>query len=52
MTSILKNNDSFVSLCDFMKRIEIKTPENQLRQEFISGYGYPPKIADAHARHT
>ena len=30
-----------------MERIEIKTPENQLRQEFIRGYGYPPKIADA-----
>ncbi len=30
-----------------MDRIEIKTSENQLRQEFIQGYGYPPKIADA-----
>jgi len=35
-----------------MKRIEIKTPENQLRQEFIRGYWCPPKIADVHARHT
>jgi len=30
-----------------MKRIEVKSPENQLRQEFVQGYGYPPKIADA-----
>ena len=27
-------------------RIDIKTSENQLRQEFIHGFGYPPKIAD------
>jgi len=30
-----------------MDRIEVKTAENQLRQEFIQGYGYPPRIADA-----
>ena len=30
-----------------MDRIETKTIENQLKQEFIQGYGYPPKIADA-----
>jgi len=33
-----------------MDRIEIKTTENQLRQEFIQGYGYPPRIADALVR--
>jgi len=33
-----------------MDRIDIKTTENQLRQEFIQGYGYPPKIADALVR--
>ncbi|MBU7026019.1 MAG: hypothetical protein HXS48_03680, partial [Theionarchaea archaeon] len=30
-----------------MDRIEVKTAENQLRQEFIQGYGYPPRIAEA-----
>jgi biotin operon repressor len=30
-----------------MDRIDIKTTENQLLQEFIQGYGYPPKIAEA-----
>ena len=30
-----------------MDRIDVKTTENQLRQEFIQGYGYPPKIAEA-----
>jgi biotin operon repressor len=30
-----------------MDRVEIKTTENQLRQEFIQGYGYPPRIAEA-----
>ena len=30
-----------------MDRIDVKTTENQLRQEFIQGYGYPPRIADA-----
>ena len=33
-----------------MDRIVVKTTENQLRQEFIQGYGYPPKIADALVR--
>ncbi|KYK34726.1 MAG: hypothetical protein AYK19_02315 [Theionarchaea archaeon DG-70-1] len=31
---------------DKTDRIDIKTSENQLRQEFIHGFGYPPKIAD------
>ena len=30
-----------------MDRVDIKTTENQLKQEFIQGYGYPPRIADA-----
>ncbi|MBU7030439.1 MAG: hypothetical protein HXS48_26135 [Theionarchaea archaeon] len=30
-----------------MERIEVKIAENQLRQEFIQGYGYPPRIAEA-----
>ena len=30
-----------------MDRIDVKTTENQLMQEFIQGYGYPPKIAEA-----
>lgn len=30
-----------------MDRVDIKTTENQLRQEFIQGYGYPPRIAEA-----
>jgi biotin operon repressor len=30
-----------------MDRIEVKTAENQLRQEFIQEYGYPPRIAEA-----
>lgn len=30
-----------------MDRVEVKTPENQLKQEFIKGYGFPPKIADS-----
>jgi hypothetical protein len=30
-----------------MGRIDVKTTENQLKQEFIQGYGYPPKIAEA-----
>ena len=30
-----------------MDRIEVKTAENQLKQEFIQGYGYPPRIAEA-----
>jgi len=30
-----------------MDRIDIKTTENQLKQEFIQGFGYPPRIAEA-----
>lgn len=30
-----------------MDRVDIKTTENQLKQEFIQGYGYPPRIAEA-----
>ena len=30
-----------------MDRIDVKTTENQLMQEFIQGCGYPPKIAEA-----
>jgi len=30
-----------------MDRIDIKTTENQLKQEFIQGYGYPPRVAEA-----
>ncbi len=30
-----------------MDRVDIKTTENQLKHEFMQGYGCPPRMAEA-----